>query len=178
MSETMGRLLAAGQRAEVFEWGCRVVKLGRSTGSKQVIFREAAISAAAEALGLHVPAVWSVQQIDGRWGIVFDRMSGVSFAEQMLGDPAAIPQRLQILVRVHAGIRAHVVDQFSSLKGWLTTRIARTIASRRAATADLAEWPQGYGRRRLPVPRRFSPQKRSGRGVAAHGDRLAQCLLR
>jgi hypothetical protein len=127
MSETMGRLLAAGQRAEVFEWGSRVVKLCRSTGSKQVIFREAAINAAVEALGLPVPAVWSVQQIDGRWGIVFDRVSEVSFAEQMLGDPAAIPQRLQILVRLHARIHAHVVDQFSSLKGWLTTRITRTM---------------------------------------------------
>jgi len=31
-----------------------------------------------------VPAVWSVQQIDGRWGIVFDRVSGVSFAEQVI----------------------------------------------------------------------------------------------
>jgi tRNA A-37 threonylcarbamoyl transferase component Bud32 len=127
MSETMGRLLAAGQRAEVFEWGDRVVKLCRSTGSKQVTFREAAINAAVEALGLPVPAVWSVQQIDGRWGIVFDRVSGVSFAEQMLGDPAAILQRLQILVRLHARIHAHVVDQFSSLKGWLTTRITRTM---------------------------------------------------
>ena len=48
MSETIGRLLAAGQRAEVFEWGCRVVKLWRSTGSKQVMFREAAINAAIE----------------------------------------------------------------------------------------------------------------------------------
>jgi hypothetical protein len=44
----------------------------------------------------------------------------------MLGDPAAIPQRLQILVRLHVRIHAHVVDQFSSLKGWLTTRINRT----------------------------------------------------
>src|SRR3974377_2588527 len=100
MSETMGRLLAPGERDEVFEWGCRVGKLCRSTGSKQVIFLEAAINAAVEALGLPVPAVWSVQLIDGRWGIVFDRVSGVSFAEQMLGDPAAIRQRLQILVRV------------------------------------------------------------------------------
>jgi len=32
MSETMGGLLAAGQRAEVFEWGSRVVKLSRSAG--------------------------------------------------------------------------------------------------------------------------------------------------
>ena len=108
MSETMGRLLAAGQRAEVFEWGSRVVKLCRSTGSKQVIFREAAINAAVEALGLPVPAVWSVQQIDGRWGIVFDRVSGASFAEQMLGDPAAIPQRVQILVRLQARIHVSI----------------------------------------------------------------------
>src|SRR5215469_11882806 len=40
MSETLGRLLAAGQRAEVFEWGSRVVKIYGSTGLKQVVFRE------------------------------------------------------------------------------------------------------------------------------------------
>jgi hypothetical protein len=56
----MGRLLAAGQRAEVFEWGSRVVKLCRSKGSKRVTFREAAIHAAVECLGLPVPTVWSL----------------------------------------------------------------------------------------------------------------------
>ena len=123
----MGRLLAAGQRAEVFEWGSRVVKLCRSTGSKQVTFREAAIHAAVECLGLPVPTVWSVQQIDGRWGIVFDRLSGVSFAEQMRSDAAAIPQYLQILARLHTRIHAHTANQFSSLKGWLATSITRAM---------------------------------------------------
>jgi hypothetical protein len=126
MSETLGRLLAAGQRAEVFEWGSRVVKLCRSTGSKQVIFREAASNAAVEALGLPVPAVWGVQQIHGRWGIVFDRVSGGSFAEQMRGNPAGIPQYLQVLVHLHTRIHAKVADQFCSLKGWVTTRITGT----------------------------------------------------
>src|SRR6516164_1406370 len=125
MSEIIGRLLAAGQRAEVFEWGTRVVKLSRSTGSKPVIFREAAIPAAVEALGLPVPSVWSVQQIDGRWGIVFDRVSGVSFAEQMRDDAAAIPRYLRILAHLHTRIHTRVVDHFSSLKGRLTTRITR-----------------------------------------------------
>jgi len=97
MSETIGRLLAAGQRAEVFEFGIRVVKLCRFTGSKRVTFREASIHAAVEALGLPVPAVWGVQQIDGRWGILFDRVNGVSFAEQMRSDGAALYQYLQIL---------------------------------------------------------------------------------
>ena len=104
MSDTMGRLLAAGQRAEVFEWGSRVVKLCRSTGLKRVTFREAATHAAVECLGLPVPTIWGVQQIDGRWGIVFDRLNGVSFAEQMRSDAAAIPRCLQILAHLHATV--------------------------------------------------------------------------
>jgi Ser/Thr protein kinase RdoA (MazF antagonist) len=127
MSETIGSLLAAGERAEVFEWGSRVVKLYRSTGSKWVTFREAAIHAAVEALGLPVPTVWSVQQIDGRWGIVFDRVSGASFAEQMRCDVADIPRHLQILAHLHMRIHAHPANQFSSLKVWLATSIAPTM---------------------------------------------------
>ncbi len=97
MSETVGRLLAAGNVAEVFEWGPRVVKLYRSAAAKRAAFREAGNHAAVEALGLSVPAIWSVQQVGGRWGIVFDRVSGASFAEQMRADPTALPRYLEIL---------------------------------------------------------------------------------
>ena len=121
MIETMGRLLAAGQRAEVFEWGSRAVKVYRCAAAKQTAFREAAIHAAVEVLGLPVPAIWGVQKIGDRWGIVFDRVSGVSFAEQMRSDAAAVPQYLQILARLHTRIHAPRANQFSSLKGWLAT---------------------------------------------------------
>jgi Phosphotransferase enzyme family len=149
MSETMGRLLAAGQRAEVFEWGTRVVKLCRSTGSKRVTFREAAIHAAVESLGLPVPTVWSVQQIDGRWGIVFDRLSGVSFAEQMRSDAAAIPQYLEILARLHTRIHAHTANQFSSLKGWLASSITRVMpldenVLGEASQPMVIDWPNAW----------------------------------
>jgi Ser/Thr protein kinase RdoA (MazF antagonist) len=125
MDKTLGRLLATGQRAEVFEWGSRVMKLYPSAAAKNTAFREAAIHAAVEALGLPVPTVWSVQQIDGRWGIVFDRVSGASFADEMRGDAGAIPQYLQILTRLHARIHAHPANAFSDLKVWLATSIAR-----------------------------------------------------
>ena len=125
MSETIGRLLAAGQRAGVFEWGSRVVKLWPSAASKEPIFSEAAINAAVEALGLPVPAVWSVRQIDGRWGIVFDRVCGTSFAEQMQSEPVCVPGHLQVLVRLHRRIHDHVAGQFSSLKAWTMTRITQ-----------------------------------------------------
>jgi aminoglycoside phosphotransferase (APT) family kinase protein len=77
-------------------------------------------------MGLPVPTVWNVQQIADRWGIVFDRVNGVSFAEQMQGDAAPIPQYLEILARLHTRIHAHPANQFRSLKVWLATSITRT----------------------------------------------------
>jgi hypothetical protein len=77
MTEALGRLLAVGNVAEIFEWGSRVLKLYKSTAAKPTAFREAAINAVAEALGLPVPRVWSVQEIGGRWGLVVDREPGL-----------------------------------------------------------------------------------------------------
>ncbi len=56
MTASQGRLLATGNVAEVFEWGNRVLKLYKSPAAKAVAFREAAIHAAVEALGLPVPS--------------------------------------------------------------------------------------------------------------------------
>ena len=57
MNETIGRLLAVGNVAEVFEWGAHVVKLYKSAAAKPAAFREAAIHAAVEAMALPVPKV-------------------------------------------------------------------------------------------------------------------------
>jgi aminoglycoside phosphotransferase (APT) family kinase protein len=45
----------------------------------------------------------------------------------MRGDAGAIPQYLQILARLHARIHAHPANEFSNLKSWLATSIARTM---------------------------------------------------
>ena len=125
MNETVGPLVAAGNVAEVFEWGSRVVKLYRPARAKQAAFREAANHAAVELLGLPVPAVWSVQQIGGRWGIVFDRVSGGSFAERMREDPTVVPEYLEILARLQARIHTYPAPQLASLKLQLATNIAK-----------------------------------------------------
>jgi hypothetical protein len=126
MSETLGRLLAAGNVAEVFEWGSRVVKLYRSPARKPTAFREAAIHAAVEAMALPVPAVWGVQQVGGRWGIVFDRINEGSFAERMREHPRVISECLETLARLHARIHAHPARRLGSLKSRLATNIAGT----------------------------------------------------
>jgi len=126
MSETIGRLLAAGNVAEVFEWGSRVVKLYRSSARKATAFREAAIHAAVEAMALPVPAVWSVVEVGGRWGIVVDRVKERSFAERMRENPNLIPECLLALARLHARIHGQPAREFRSLKSRLATNIAGT----------------------------------------------------
>jgi aminoglycoside phosphotransferase (APT) family kinase protein len=126
MSETIGQLLAAGNVAEVFEWGSRVIKLYRSAARKSTAFHEAAIHAAVAAMGLPVPAVWGVREVAGRWGIVFDRITEGSFAERMRLDPSSIPGYLEILAQLHTHIHSHAAHQFGSLKSRLAANIART----------------------------------------------------
>ena len=136
MNETVGPLVAAGNVAEVFEWGSRVVKLYRPARAKQAAFREAANHAAVELLGLPVPAVWSVQQIGARSGIVFDRVSGGSFAERMREDPTVVPEYLEILVRLQARIHTYQAPQLGSLScGWGRTSRRRSISTTREGTS-------------------------------------------
>ena len=126
MNETTGRLLAVGNVAEVFEWGARVMKLYKSTAAKPAAFREAAIHAAVEAMALPVPKVWSVQEIGGRWGVVFDRANQASFAEQMLSNSGEVPRYLECMVRLHMRIHSHPGIQFADLKVRLADNIAVT----------------------------------------------------
>jgi hypothetical protein len=126
MNETVGPLLAVGNVAEIFEWGSRIVKLYKSTAAKPAAFREAAIHAAAEAMGLPVSRVWSVQEVGGRWGLVFDRVKQVSFAEQMLNNPDDVPRYLECMVRLHMRIHAQRAVQFAGLNVRLVANIAAT----------------------------------------------------
>jgi Phosphotransferase enzyme family len=147
MGETIGRLLAAGNVAEVFEWGSRVVKLYRSPERKPATFREAAIHAAIGAMALPVPAIWGVQEVGGRWGIVFDRINERSFAERMREDPSVIPECLRTLARLHARIHTHPARQLGGLKSRLATRIAGTELlgepRKRILLDRLADVPEG-----------------------------------
>lgn len=142
-----GRLLATGNVAEVFEWGDLVLKLYKSSAAKPTAFREAALHAAVETLGLPVPSVWGVKQVEGRWGIVFDRICATSFAEVMRGTPAVIPDYLDRIVHMHRAIHERVVPSFASLKVRLASRIEETKhldpAHKKSLLKGLAAMPDG-----------------------------------
>jgi aminoglycoside phosphotransferase (APT) family kinase protein len=115
--------------------------------AKRVAFREAAIHAAVEALGLPVPAVGGVLQIGDRWGIVFERVMQAPFAERMRDDPPLAARYLASLAGLHACIHAQPAPGFGSLKLRLAADIARAkrLARSQAQTLlrRLAAMPDG-----------------------------------
>jgi Phosphotransferase enzyme family len=138
MEQALGRSLATGNTAEVFAWGSRVVKLYKSP---------AATSAAVEALGLPVPKVWSVRDIGGRWGLVFDRVAQTSFAEHMLGKMKDVSRYLECMVQLHTRIHSHQAIHFAGLKVTLAANIAASVhldKSRKRELLDaIVDMPDG-----------------------------------
>src|SRR6476619_2705441 len=112
MNTTEDALLGAGNVADVFARGSRVLKLYKDLAAKPAAFREAALHAAVEAMGLPVPRVWGVEEVDGRWGIVFDRVHGPSFAERMRAAPAAVSGYLDTMARLHLRIHEQTATGF------------------------------------------------------------------
>jgi hypothetical protein len=139
MGNGLGRLLATGNTAEIFEWGSRVMKLYKSPAAKRVAFHEAARSAAVEALGLPVPRIWGVHEIGGRWGLAFDRVTQKSFAKQMLGNWDDVPRYLECMVRLHIQVHSHQALQFAGLKVTLAANIAATTLLDEMRKQDLLE---------------------------------------
>lgn len=148
MSElAVGALLGVGKEAEVFVCGTMVIKLYKATAPKRSPFREAAILAMVESLGLSVPIVHGVRQIGDRWGVLMSRVEGPSFAEtlkrQMQVSPALLNRMAQLQLQVHS----HPATQFANLKARLAVNIqqASILGEPRQVSllTELAKMPDG-----------------------------------
>jgi aminoglycoside phosphotransferase (APT) family kinase protein len=124
-SPALGRRLGSGKEAEVFEFGEAAIKLYKTGVPKRAVFREAAALAQAEALGLPVPSVGGVREIDGRWGMVMDRVDGRSFADVIVAQPADRAAHLKKMALLHRRIHACQAVFSGSLKARLEADICR-----------------------------------------------------
>ena len=143
-----GPLIGAGKEAEVFASGDLVVKRYRSPDKKGSAFREAAILAAVESLGLPVPSVRDVRQVDGRWEIVMTRAKGPSFGELAERERHRVPEILAGMVALHRRIHAAPGAQLANLKRKLAAGIGRAegmlgAARTRRLLDGLAARPDG-----------------------------------
>ncbi|MEX0666946.1 MAG: hypothetical protein WD313_01300, partial [Acidimicrobiia bacterium] len=88
LSHRRGDLIARGNTSDVYSWSpTTVVKVLRQDMPRHWATLEAEITGLVHEAGFPVPAVEEVVVVDGRPGIVFERVDGMSMWEQMLDAP-------------------------------------------------------------------------------------------
>lgn len=97
--------IGAGREAEVFAWGDdRVVRLWRTPGSREDVDRERRASEAASRCGRWAPAVYEQVGVNGRPGLVLERLSGQDLLSRILRRPWTLLFMPWVLGRLHSSI--------------------------------------------------------------------------
>jgi Ser/Thr protein kinase RdoA (MazF antagonist) len=102
---SLGALLAQGRTAEIYEWGPdRVIKLLRQGRDRGEAEHEAQLTRAVREAGFGAPLVEDVIEVDGRAGIVMERLPGVSMYRAMFSSssPGAVVDHARSLAEIHA----------------------------------------------------------------------------
>lgn len=132
------RLIGQGREAEVFEWrDGRVLKLLRAPGpSAQLAFEVAALDAARSA-GISVPQVYEEVVIDGRTGLVMERLEGPDLLTIIGQKPWLLFHSGRLTGDIHARINAaRAPASLPAVRDVVKRRLAQLASSEPA----LAEW--------------------------------------
>ncbi len=108
--------IAVGRTAEVFAWGDgRVVKLIRPDFPQSLADQEWTYASTAWSLGISVPRPFELIEVDGRRGVVFERIDAPSMAYLMAKYPQRVTQYGRLLAQVQARLHTLHVPTFPSL---------------------------------------------------------------
>ena len=144
----LGERLFAGRTAEVYAWSdTEVVKLYQPWVARATAERERASTQAALDMGISVPEVGDIVSVDGRPGLILERIRGASMMSQIESDIARAESFARQLAEIHVAITSVVADErFPEQSGLLQARIARceslTESARRMMLASLAQMPR------------------------------------
>jgi aminoglycoside phosphotransferase (APT) family kinase protein len=131
---TTAALVGQGRTADIYAWdNNQILKLFHTGWSLSAVEQEAHISQIVHATGLPVPASGGMIEINGRCGILFERIDGPSMLRQLGAKPwSAIPLR-HTFADLHLKMHAHTLQELPSQRQHLTHQI-------RLASALPAEW--------------------------------------
>lgn len=117
--------LGEGREAEILEWGDgRVLRLYRDSARSDCPEDEAAAMAAAKTIGVPVPTVYDVVVVDGRWGLVMDRVDGTDLATALARRPWRLARFARQLGELQARLHESVAPRaLHDLRQMLRRRI-------------------------------------------------------
>ncbi len=107
----LGEPIAVGNTAKIYRMGQTVVKLYDERLPNGEAAREAHKQRYAHALGLPVPQVLEVTEIEGRQALVMEHIKGPSLGELILCDISEAERYLELSAQIHKGIHSHHAAQ-------------------------------------------------------------------
>src|SRR5687767_8781821 len=142
-------LIGKGLTAEIFAWEPdRALKLFFPRISRNKAEVELQITRALHTADCPVPQPYDLVEIDGRTGIVLERIQGSSLLKLVERRPWKLFYAARLLADLHAQVHQHTAPpdlptQRQQLERWLTQALDFTPEQRRAAEASLALLPDG-----------------------------------
>lgn len=143
-----GQLIGEGRTAEIFAWGeYDVLKLLRPGFPPEMAAHEAEIAQIISSAGTISPAFRGLVTVDGRAGIVYERLDGPSLLGQLFSGAVSFKDGGLLLAETHVAMRASVAAGLPPLREMLEWRIRRAtplpLFARDAALRTLEALPDG-----------------------------------
>jgi aminoglycoside phosphotransferase (APT) family kinase protein len=141
------QLIARGNTSDIHEWTPgTVIKVLRPDIPRQWAAIEADITRRVHAAGIPCPATDGIVEVDGRIGVVLERIDGPTMWEVMKETPSGVPRLIDDLVSLQTELHATSVRGLPDLRRRLGSKIDEavqiTASERAAAQALLAVMPQ------------------------------------
>jgi uncharacterized protein (TIGR02172 family) len=142
-------LLGKGRTADVFAWGeGRILKLYQSWMPAPSVEREYLVTQAAQAAGLPVPAPFDLLEMGGRYGIVFEKIDGISMLSELQQKPWILFAIARQFAELHAQIHERQVplevpSQRQQIESGINATQKLTDAEKHVAQSCLLKLPGG-----------------------------------
>jgi uncharacterized protein (TIGR02172 family) len=149
MTMEKGAQIGQGRTADVYAWGeDRILKLYQDWMPRHLVEQEYAVTRAAQACGVPVPATEEVVDVDGRVGIVFERVRGPSILKEIETKPwtmgAVVRQMAELHAQIHAcSVPSGLPSQRAQIENGIDAAKDLPEAQKEVARRHLAQFPEG-----------------------------------
>ena len=140
MLDTHGALIGQGRTAEIYAWGdSQALKLYHAGWPASAAAHEADIGRALAGTGLPVPAVNGTLEVDGRYGLLFERITGPSLIGRFIAKPWTVTESLRVFTDLHLAMHTKSVTGLPSQREQLARLIKEASAAPAAIRAQALE---------------------------------------